>query len=64
MALAPSCAHSARLPALTQIYNLSGYPQAVAGIERDQAQAGSAERHKYDVPKRWLMYQVRAWRGP
>jgi len=46
--------------AALQIYNASGYPQELAAIERAQSQAKDADvRARYEVSKRWLMYQVR-----
>ena len=56
--------HKNRLKTCThpfmQIYNASGYPQALAAINHDQSQATDEDtREKYEVSKRWLMYQVR-----
>lgn len=55
---------SYNVPSFPSIYNASGYPQELAAINRDQSEATDEDaREKYEVSKRWLMYQVRGCRG-
>mmetsp|Transcript_12700 Transcript_12700/g.33669 ORF Transcript_12700/g.33669 Transcript_12700/m.33669 type:complete len:279 (-) Transcript_12700:1184-2020(-) len=50
---------SYNVPSFPKIYNASGYPEELAAINHDQSQAtNETVREKYEVAKRWLMYQA------